>query len=676
MGSSSSAEGTVIARPVTPVAPSPSRAGHLRYRPHLDGVRTLAVYLVVAFHAGLGVFSGGFIGVDVFFVLSGFLVTSILVRYLADGHIQWRTFYSRRVRRILPAALVTLCITAVAYALIATPINVLDALGGFRAACFYVTNLYFIRQSTDYFAANVNSSPVLHFWSLAVEEQFYIVWPLVLGVAYAVACHAHRWRWWVVRAVVIAAGSVSVVTALRLYSSDPSRAYYGTHTRAYQLLAGAALALTPQVMHLPKHMTAAAARGASVAFVMIVVLGTSIVSVSPITRGILVAAAACVLIVGLENANGGVIKRALSQPGVTYLGRISFGTYLWHWPVIILLTYHYAIAPFPLFVIDCVIATSLAAVSYRVMEHPIRITDTLSRYRGLVIAVGFMTSVLVGVLFMPTVLNAGAGIWRKARKDIAPMPSCLHEPVEKCIVVHGGEHRMLLLGDSTARMWIPALTEIAKRESLTFAVAGFNGCPWQRGLQYAVTPRLVHRCKTLQDDWYQRIIPQLDPDIIVLSDRGLDDPSRPSAQKYVGPGGERFQSGDADFEQNLINTSTKSLALLQHPGRRVVIIEPIPITKFTFDPLDCLSAGRPSQDCTYQASVNPTPLEQTYRTAAKDPEITSLDLDQIVCPRFPTCDPTLHNVIVKHDGSHLTATFARSKWKVLDRLLREAHVLP
>ena len=170
-----------------------------------------------------GAFTGGFIGVDVFFVLSGFLVTSILVRYLAHvGHVQWTTFYSRRVRRILPAAIVALCITAVAYALIATPINVLDALGDFRATCFYVANWHFIRQSTDYFAANVNRSPVLHFWSLAVEEQFYIVWPLVLGAVYAAAGVTRRWRWWVVRAFVIAAGTASVVTALHLYSSDPS----------------------------------------------------------------------------------------------------------------------------------------------------------------------------------------------------------------------------------------------------------------------------------------------------------------------------------------------------------------------------------------------------------------------------------------------------------------------
>jgi peptidoglycan/LPS O-acetylase OafA/YrhL len=143
------------------------------------------VYLVVAFHAGLGRMSAGFIGVDVFFVLSEFLVTQILMRDLAsNGHVRFRQFYSRRVRRILPAAFIVLVATAIVYAAIASPAETLDALGGFKAAFLYVANWHFIRQSTNYFAANINSNPVLHFWSLAVEEQFYLVWPMILGALY------------------------------------------------------------------------------------------------------------------------------------------------------------------------------------------------------------------------------------------------------------------------------------------------------------------------------------------------------------------------------------------------------------------------------------------------------------------------------------------------------------
>jgi peptidoglycan/LPS O-acetylase OafA/YrhL len=666
-----------IAPSVAPVEPPPPRReGQARHKPHLDGVRTLAVYLVVAFHAHLGAFSGGFIGVDVFFVLSGFLVTGILVRYLAhDGHMQWRTFYSRRARRILPAAIVTLCVTAVAYSVIATPINVLDAFGGFRAACLYIANWFFIRQSTNYFAANVNSSPVLHFWSLAVEEQFYIVWPLVLGAVYAAARYAGRWRWWVLRAFAIAAATASLVAALHLYSSNPSRAYYGTDTRAYQLLAGAIIALTPQLLRLRRHVPSGVSRvAAAVSVAAIVLFATSAVHVDPIVRGALAAACVCVMIVALENANAGMAKGLLSTGPITYLGRISYGTYLWHWPLIVLLTYHRSIAPFSLFLIACVTATSLAALSFHVLEHPIRVADALSRHRGVVIAVGFMISVLVGTLFMPAVLDSGGGQWRAARNDISSMPSCVGQPVENCIVVHGGKRRMLLVGDSTARMWIPTLTEIAKRESLTLAVAGMNGCPWQHGLQYKVTPEFVRVCRNAQSDWYKRVIPQFDPDIVVLTTRALDDPARPETQKYFGPYGEPFKSGDVNFEKTLITVSRASLVRLRHPGRRLVIIEPIPFTGRAFDPLNCLSRRHPQQ-CRYKARVLPTPLEAAYRAAAKASGTTALSMDHIVCPRLPTCDPILHSVIVKHDGSHLTATFALSLWPNLDRMLRNAHVL-
>jgi len=149
------------------------------YRPQLDGLRAVAVYLVVAYHAGIHGFSGGFIGVDLFFVLSGYLVTQLLLRdFRAAEHIGFRRFYARRVRRLLPAAFATLLIAAAAYTAVAAPAEVNAARGGFRAAFLYVANWHFIAQSNDYFAPDVNTNPVVHFWSLAVEEQFYVCWPL------------------------------------------------------------------------------------------------------------------------------------------------------------------------------------------------------------------------------------------------------------------------------------------------------------------------------------------------------------------------------------------------------------------------------------------------------------------------------------------------------------------
>ena len=428
--------------------PAPPAPPDLRYRPHLDGVRAIAVYLVVAFHAGLGLLAGGFIGVDIFFVLSGYLVTSILVRDLrSSGQIRGRQFYARRVRRILPAAAATLLGTAVVYSIVASPAEVLDALGGFRAAFLYVANWYFIRQSANYFAANVSSNPVLQFWSLAVEEQFYLVWPLLFGGLYLLTARIVRWQWWLMRAAVVAAGAASMIAALHLAQTNLARAYYGTDTRAYQLLAGAALALTPQLLHLAPRWARFARWTAVVALAALVAVATSAFDSDPITRGVFVTALAVALLVALENAAGGAIKAMLSTGPFTYLGRISYGVYLWHWPVIVIAEYHRSLRPIELFGISCLVATTLAALSFRLLEQPIRMSGLLNRYKTPVIAVGFTASILLGVFAMPAMLDPGgnsvsAGLgasgsssgprlldWRIATHDYSNPPDCLGAPV-------------------------------------------------------------------------------------------------------------------------------------------------------------------------------------------------------------------------------------------------------
>jgi peptidoglycan/LPS O-acetylase OafA/YrhL len=167
------------------------------YRPQLDGLRAVAVYLVVLFHAGVDRFSGGFIGVDVFFVLSGYLVTQLLMRDLAGaGTVRLSRFYARRIRRLLPASFVLLIVTAVVYAAIASPAEASASIGAFRAVFLYVANWYFIHQSSDYFGSAIENSPVIHFWSLAIEEQFYLLWPILLGgivsLTRRIGRHAHR----------------------------------------------------------------------------------------------------------------------------------------------------------------------------------------------------------------------------------------------------------------------------------------------------------------------------------------------------------------------------------------------------------------------------------------------------------------------------------------------------
>src|SRR4029077_3998562 len=183
-------------------------------------------------------FSGGYVGVDVFFVLSGFLVTRLLLRDLTGtGRIGFGRFYARRFRRLLPAAFVALTVTAAVFTAVASPVEVLNAVGGFKAAFLYSTHWDFIHQSANYFRADLTGNPVLHSWSLAVEEQFYLLWPLLLGGLYVVARRFGPRQWVVLRGTVAAGAVASLTWAWLLKGSNPNRAYYGTDARAYQLLA-------------------------------------------------------------------------------------------------------------------------------------------------------------------------------------------------------------------------------------------------------------------------------------------------------------------------------------------------------------------------------------------------------------------------------------------------------
>ena len=388
-------------------ADRPDAPGGRGYRPHLDGLRAVAVYLVVAFHAGVARFAGGFIGVDVFFVLSGYLVTQLLMRDLVGGGaVRFGRFYARRIRRLLPAAAILLLVTAVVYSAIASPADVASAVGSFKAAFLYVANWYFIHQSSDYFANNINASPVIHFWSLAIEEQFYFVWPLLLGALFAATRRLQRNGRGVMQGAVAAAGVASVLWALHLSSTNINRAYYGTDARAYQLLAGALLALSPGLIRRVVRR-----RGvevvAALALVALLLMSTSSVEVTVIRRGIAATIVTAALIVAIEAARGGPVNRVLSWSPIVYLGRISYGTYLWHWPVILvaLSVTDDAISPLSLLLISALVATGIASLSYTILERPVREQRLLDRVNPVVIVAGLSISVICALVVIPYVLE-------------------------------------------------------------------------------------------------------------------------------------------------------------------------------------------------------------------------------------------------------------------------------
>ncbi len=251
--------------------------------------------------------------------------------------------------------------------------------------------------------------------------------------------------------MVLIAAACSLVAALRLAETDFSRAYYGTDTRAYQLLAGAFLALTPQLFEWALRHRRALRWVSSGALLALVVLATSLVDVGPITRGAIVTAVTCVLIIAIENARGGVVKRVLSVSPVVYLGQVSYGTYLWHWPIIVITLQLVHVSPLPLFFVAAVLATGLASLSFQILERPVRASKQLDRYRVPVIAFGMTLSVIGALVLAPAIVedrrsqgavigDAGAAStsagatpndidWQAARGDYDAGPSCINKPV-------------------------------------------------------------------------------------------------------------------------------------------------------------------------------------------------------------------------------------------------------
>jgi peptidoglycan/LPS O-acetylase OafA/YrhL len=615
------------------------------------------------------------------------------------GGIRFGRFYARRSRRLLPAAFATLIITALVFAAIASPVEVLDAAGGFKAAFLYVTNWYFIAQSTSYFGANLASNPVLHFWSLAVEEQFYLLWPVLLGGLFVVARRFGTRQWVVLRGTVAAGAVASLAWAWLLKGSNPNRAYYGTDARAYQLLAGALLALTPAVIARLARRPNAGRWVAGVALAALVAVAATWPSLDAIARGTLITVITVALLAALEAADGGPARRVLSGDGIVYLGKISYGTYLWHWPVILVITRTFDPAPLPTIALSILVATALASLSFQLLERPVRVSTVLDRHRRTVIAVGLATSIIAAVVIIPAITNpttstaavAGQNLtttgftpvptgldWQAIKADYPAIPNCENKPVTDCTLVHGTGPHILLIGDSHAGMLIPAFEALANTEHLTLSGSIHLSCPWQRNL-YAlplVAPaQRMTGCQQEREDTYNRVIPQLHPDIIVVMNQSYEEPAYGSP--YLGPDRQQLPNGSPEYNAWLQQTTVEAVNQLRADGRKVVILEPVPRAPDRMDTLACLSTATVVEQCRYIASTEPSTLEKLYRTVDKqDDNVWSLDLDRLVCPYLPICDPIVDHRIVTIDGAHLTATFSSTLEQPIAELFRSNGILP
>ena len=320
---------------LTPATPPRRPDDH--FRPDIEGLRGVAVLLVVLFHAGFGAVPGGFIGVDVFFVISGFLITGLLVReHERNGRIDLGAFYARRVRRLAPAAfLVLVTILPVAF-VVMDPLARGEVLLDGSAAALSVSNLRFAAEASDYFAPAGPPSPFLHFWSLSVEEQFYLVWPALLIAAMLLGTRLGLRRGGAI-AVVTLVFIGSLAASLAITETSPGAAFYLLPTRAWELAAGALLALLPAAAAVRSRPARAGV--ASIGWLGLLAVTAAAFAFDgsiayPGLAALLPAAGAVALIAGARV--GGGPGRVLAAPPLRFLGRISYALYLWHWPLLVL----------------------------------------------------------------------------------------------------------------------------------------------------------------------------------------------------------------------------------------------------------------------------------------------------------------------------------------------------
>ena len=667
--------------------------GDRPFRPDVEGLRAVAVVLVVLYHSGVGFLGGGYIGVDVFFVISGFVITGVLLRErAATGATSVLAFYGRRCRRIIPAAsLVIVATVALTYGLVGSAAGSRVA-GDGRWASVFLANFHFASVGTDYLSSSLPPSPLQNFWSLGVEEQFYVVFPTLFLVLAGM-----RTRMGLRARLALGVGAAtlaSFVFSVLDTTSHPTSAYFSPFTRAWELGVGVLVALATPWLRARTEQTAAMATWLGLGAILVSAVafghGTAypgwLAGVPVLGAGLVIAGGAASPLSGAEAVLGTAPAR--------WLGRRSYSLYLWHWPVLVVAAEHsgHTTLPVPEALGWDLVALGLSVATFRLVENPVRHWALLRRVRWAGVGTGaVLVGATVGVIGVQVaaagtapstarppapaatspsqvrhlvarstaIRTVPAGLDPAVSSAIAQPASNLGEPPASsgCVIAfsqssapacvfgdRAGTRTIVLYGDSHAGMWFQALDDIALRRGDRLVVLFKSACP---AGELATRTRGVAGAGTVPWEacnrwhrWALARINHLDPALVVVS-QALN--RAPDGAKYT-PG--QWQRGLEAF-----------LAGVRSPGTAKVVLGNIPTTG---GPV-CLSEY--SDDVQACAAPPPVRYNQAERKAAVATRARYVSVTPWFCAR--TCSPVIGRFDVYFNASHVALPYTRYLENVL-----------
>ena len=674
-----------------------SAEGRPGFRPDVEGLRAVAVLLVLAYHAGLPLVSGGFVGVDVFFVISGFLITGLVLREIdTTGRLRLGRFYARRIKRLLPATAVVLAATAALTVVLLPPLRWPAIAGDIVASATYVVNWHLASESVDYLAAEDAPSPVQHFWSLAVEEQFYLLWPvLILGLLW---WHRRRRGTPSLRRTMMAGLAIvavpSFVWSLHLTAVSPGAAYFVSTTRAWELAAGAALAIGARRLERLGSLDRAGWVAGALAWAGLAAIGWAALTYDATTAFPGVAALAPVLGTTAVIAAGVLTAhtsagRLLGTAPMRWVGGLSYSLYLWHWPLLMVASAVWGTLSPTQGTLVVTAAFLPAWLTYRLVEAPIHHARVLAARPGRAVAVGVLATAtalvaaLITVRAVPDYASAdeaapGAAVLSpdpSGDPDGIPVdqvPALTPDPLEvpednpdiypdgcqqnaqdadlaSCAYGDLDSGRVIALaGDSHAAQWQPALEELGDRygwriETYTKSSCGFFSAEitTAAGVPY-----------TSCHDWNEALLERLTgpdrPELVVTSGS--------NSYRVFEDGRELGEDASAD---RLAEGLRESWEAVRAAGVELVVLENTPW--LGQDPAECVSAhpdrltecAQPRADAVEKAG------DEQLVAARELGGVDVVDLTRAICPS-DRCPAVIGNVVVWRDDHHLTATYART----------------